>query len=198
MRTSRRYFLKAASAVPAIGIRQPGSRTRISAVRDSSFDPWVEIDAARLRHNVAEIARRSGGRPILAVIKNNGYGSGVANVARVLDPLPSVAGFAVVKLHEAMTLRDAGISKPILSMGPFDAKELPELASRGIMPMLYTPIGDELDRVSARLRRPIAVHVCVDTGIGRVGVPYRKAAPLIRDLAGRPSVQIAGTMMTFT
>ena len=197
MRTSRRYFLTAAAAAPALGLRQPASRTRITAVRDSSFDPWVEIDAARLRHNVAEIARRSG-RPILAVIKNNGYGSGVANVARVLDPLPSVAGFAVVKLHEAMTLRDAGISKPILSMGPFDARELPDLASRGIMPMVYTPIGDELDRVSARLRRPIAVHVCIDTGIGRVGVPHRKAAPLIRDLAGRRSVQIAGTMMTFT
>jgi len=112
MRTSRRYFLKAASAAPALGLRQPGSRTRVAAIRDSSFDPWVEIDATRLRHNVAEIARRSG-RPILAVIKNNGYGSGVANVARVLDPLPSIAGFAVVKLHEAMTLRDAGVAKPL-------------------------------------------------------------------------------------
>src|SRR5580765_4655993 len=167
MRTSRRYFLKAASAAPALGLRQPASRERIAAVRDSSFDPWVEIDAARLRHNVAEIARRSA-RPILAVIKNNGYGSGVTNVARVLDPLPSVAGFAVVELHEAMTLRDAGISKPILSMGPCDAPELPELASFRIMPMVYTPLRDELDRVSTRLRRPIPVHVCVDTGIGRV------------------------------
>ena len=40
--------------------------------------------------------------------------------------------------------------------------------------------------------------MCVDTGIGRVGVPFREAAPLIRDLAARKSVEIAGTMMTFT
>ena len=44
------------------------------------------------------------------MIKNNGYGAGVINVARILDPLEAIAGFAVVKLHEAVTLRDAGIS----------------------------------------------------------------------------------------
>jgi alanine racemase len=74
----------------------------------------VEIDASHLRHNVAEIHRRVGGRPILAVVKNNGYGAGVVNVCRVLDTLDAIAGFAVVKLHEAVTLRDARITKPIL------------------------------------------------------------------------------------
>jgi alanine racemase len=197
MRTSRRGFLKAASAAPALGLLQTPSAPRVAHVRDSSFDPWVEVDAARLRHNVDQIHRRAR-RPIMAVIKNNGYGTGVANVARVLDPLASIAGFAVVKLHEAMTLRDAGVSKPVLLMGPFGARELPDIAQRRIMPMVYMPIGDELDRVAARLRRPIPIHVCVDTGIGRVGVPHRKAAPLIRELASRKSVEIAGIMMTFT
>jgi alanine racemase len=197
MRTSRRGFLKAASAAPAIGLAQPAARARVALIRDSSFDPWVEVDAARLRHNVDQIHRRAA-RPILAVIKNNGYGAGVTNVARVLEPLPAIAGFAVVKMHEAMTLRDAGIAKPVLLMGPFGARELPDLAARRIMPMVYQPIGDELDRVAARLHRPIPIHVCVDTGIGRVGVPHRKAASLIRDLAARKSVEISGTMMTFT
>jgi alanine racemase len=197
MRTSRRRFLKAASAAPALGLPPAAPAPRVAHLRDSSFDPWVEVDAARLRHDVDQIHRRAE-RPILAVIKNNGYGTGVANVARVLDPLPSIAGFAVVKLHEAMTLRDAGVSKPILLMGPFGGRELLEIAVRRIMPMVYMPIGNELDRVAARLGRPIPIHVCVDTGIGRVGVPYRKAAPLIRELASRTSVEIAGTMMTFT
>jgi len=197
MRTSRRGFLKAASAAPALGLPQTAPAPRVAHIRDSSFDPWVEVDAARLRHNVDQIHHRAQ-RPIMAVIKNNGYGTGVANVARVLDPLPSIAGFAVVKLHEAMTLRDAGVSKPVLLMGPFGGRELPDIAQRRIMPMVYMPIGDQLDRVAARLRRPVPIHICVDTGIGRVGVPHRKAAPLIRELASRKSVEIAGTMMTFT
>ena len=167
-------------------------------VRDSSFDPWLEIDAAALRQNVAAIRRRVGGRPILAVIKNNGYGAGVVNVARALEPLDAIAGFAVVKLHEAMTLRDAGIAKPILLLGPFAAAELAEIVARRVMPMVYTPIGAEIDRVAARAGHPVTLHVCVDTGIGRVGVPFRQAQSLITDLASRRSVSIAGTMMTFT
>jgi alanine racemase len=194
---SRRQFLKSALAVPAAASRQTAAPAAAPA-RDSSFDPWIEIDATRLRHNVAEVSRRAGGRPILAVIKNNGYGLGVANVARVFEPLAQIAGFAVVKLHEAMTLRDAGIRKPILLLGPFAAAELHDIAARRILPMVYQPIGDALDAVASRLQRPVDLHVCVDTGIGRVGVPFRQAAPLIRDLAARTSVALAGTMMTFT
>ena len=173
------------------------SRARAEPVEHSSFDPWIEISAANLAHNVAEVARRVAPRPILAVVKNNGYGLGVVNVARILESAAAVTGFAVVKLAEALALREAGIRKPVLLMGPFDEEGLTAAVGRDIMPMVYTPIGDVLDRLAARRGAPTAVHVCVDTGIGRVGVPHAQAAPLIRDLAGRPSVRIAGVMMTF-
>src|SRR5262249_15511617 len=88
--------------------------------------------------------------------------------------------------------------KPILLMGPFDEAGLEEAVARDVMPMVYTPIGDVLDRVAERRGRPIALHVCVDTGIGRVGVPDAQAAPLVRDLAARPSARLEGLMMTFT
>jgi alanine racemase len=208
MNPGRRRFLKSSSvfatAAAAAGFggseRQPG--TQVTASREparSSFDPWIEISAANLRHNVLEVSRRAGGRPILAVIKNNAYGMDLVQAARLLEPLAPIAGFAVVKMHEAVTLRDRGVRKPLLLMGPFDEANLVEIAERDIMPMVYTPIGASLDRVSARLKkpRPIAIHVCVDTGIGRVGVPHTQAATLIRDLAGRKSVRIDGTMMTF-
>ena len=55
----------------------------------SAFDPWVEVHAANLAHNAGEVARRAKGQPILAVVKNNGYGLGVTTVAR-LEPGPSV------------------------------------------------------------------------------------------------------------
>jgi len=195
---SRRAFLRAATVVPVLSRLSATAIPIAATLRDSSFDPWIEIEAAALQRNIAAIRRHVGGRPILAVIKNNGYGAGVVNVARILEPLDAVAGFAVVKLHEAMTLRDAGISKPILLLGPFAAAELVEIVARRIMPMVYTPIGDVIDRAAARVGRPVPLHMCVDTGIGRVGVPFRQAPPLITDLAARRSVSIAGTMMTFT
>ena len=201
MKSSRRSFLEAGLSLPAILNTVPTptetSQAKVIATKDSSFDPWVEIHRENLRHNVQEIARRAGGRPILAVIKNNGYGMGVANVAQLLEPQSEIFGVAVVKFHEAMSLRDAGIRKPVLLMGPFDEKNMEEAAVRSIMPMIYTSMGPALDKIAAKLQKPIALHICVDTGIGRVGVPYYQAAPLIHDLASRKSVQIRGTMMTF-
>jgi len=198
MNTSRRSFLAVAPAIAAAGLARQGPPSPAPAQRDSSYDPWVEIHPQNLRHNVAEIHRRVGGRPILAVIKNNGYGLGVVNVARLLEPAPSVAGLAVVKLHEAIALRDAGIRRPILLMGPTDERELEEAVHRDIMPMVYTEVGLLLDRIANRRQKPVPLHVCVDTGIGRVGVPHTRATPLLRDLAGRKSVDLQGVMMTFT
>jgi hypothetical protein len=85
----------------ALGPPSPAMRKRRPKRRlVSSFDPWIEIHRENLTHNVNEIRRRAGGRPILAVIKNNGYGLGLENAARLLEPPPAVAGFAVVKLQE--------------------------------------------------------------------------------------------------
>jgi len=203
MKTSRRSFLEATLALPVLLEAAPAIAasprvTSSTPSQDSSFDPWVEIHRENVRHNVQEISRRVEARPILAVIKNNGYGAGVTNIARLLDSQNEIFGFAVVKFHEAMSLRDAGIRKPVLLLGPFDQKNLEDAAVRGIMPMVYTHQGPALDKVAAKLQKPVPLHICIDTGIGRVGVPYYQAAPLIRDLANRKSAQIQGTMMTFT
>jgi len=202
MKYSRRSFLEAGLALPAVLPSAPelaGWRSAAPASsQDSSFDPWVEIHAENLRHNVTEISRRVSARPILAVIKNNGYGLGVVNIAQLLEPQPEIFGFAVVKLHEAFSLRDAGLRKPILLLGPFDEQNLADAVAREILPMVYTTLGPALDRIAAKRQKPVSLHVCVDTGIVRVGVPYYQAIPLVRDLAGRHSVHIEGTMMTFT
>jgi alanine racemase len=203
MKPSRRSFLEATLALPVLldpaacqAGTTPSSET--TGAKDSSFDPWVEIHRENLRHNVQEIFRRAANRPILAVIKNNGYGMGVVNVAQLLEPQPEIFGFAVVKLHEAISLRDAGVRKPILLLGPFDEQNLEEAVARNIMPMIYTPLGSALDKIAAKSQKPVPLHICIDTGIGRVGVPYHQAAPLIRDLAIRKSARIQGAMMTFT
>ncbi len=193
MTGSRRSFLKLWAAAPALGLSPPPR-----AVERSSFDPWVEVRPDHLRHNVAQIHRRVGGRKVLAVIKNNGYGLGVAAAAQAIEGEPAIAGFAVVKLHEAATLRDAGVRKPVLCMGPLGESDLGDAVALDIQPMVYTPVGAALERIAARRGRPVPIHVCVDTGIGRVGVPYREAAVLLRDLASRRGLTIAGTMMTFT
>jgi alanine racemase len=203
MKPTRRSFLEAGLALPALlgaspSLSAAALTSEATTSKDSSFDPWIEIHRENLRHNVQEISRRAASRPILAVIKNNGYGMGVTNVAQLLESQPEIFGFAVVKLHEAISLRDAGVRKPILLLGPFDEQNLEDAVTRNIMPMVYTPLGSALDKIAAKTQKPVPLHICIDTGIGRVGVPYRDAPPLIRDLAARKAVSIQGTMMTFT
>ena len=175
------------------------SASQATAVKPgaSAFDPWIEVKASHLEQNAGEVAHLTG-RPVMAVIKNNGYGLGVVNSAKVLESQVSVYGFAVVKLQEALDLRAAGIKKPILLMAPIDEFDLPVVIDANVMPMVYTPIGDLLEKESKRVGRVIPIHVCVDTGIGRVGVPYLQAEKLIRDLGSRKGVTINGTMMTYT
>ena len=202
-RAGRRTFLASMAATPALlsfdaCAQVPQAPVERAGVVHSSFDPWVEVHAANLRHNIGAISERGGGRPIMAVIKNDGYGLGVVNAGRTLEALEVVSGLAVVKLNEAVALREGGVRKPVLLMGPFGESDLEEAVSRDITPMVYTPIGDMLDRVAAKLGKTISIHICLDTGMGRVGVPVRDAAVLIRDLAGRPAVQVQGLQTTLS
>jgi alanine racemase len=68
----------------------------------------------------------------------------------------------MVKLHEAVTLRDASVRNPILLMGPIDERNLVDAVSRDIMPMIYTPVSAMLDRVAAR-RQPGHSHSSVES-----------------------------------
>ena len=139
---NRRTFL-AAPLVPLLP-RVALASQPAPADKGSTFDPWIEIHADHLRRNASEVARMTA-RPVLAVIKNNGYGLGVVNSATALESHDAIYGFAVVKLQEALDLRAAGIKKPILLMAPIDEVELPTIVDANIMPMIYTPLGDALE-----------------------------------------------------
>jgi len=198
-RLDRRSFfgLAAAALTPPAGI--DGASQQVSGgAHDASFDPWLEIRTDHLVQNAAEVARFSDNRPIMAVIKNNGYGLGLVATAQAFSRSNAVRALAVVKLREALTLREAGVTAPILMMGPFDTRDVAEMHAHNIMPMVYTPIGDVLARAAEGALRPITVHVKVDTGLGRVGVPYRDAATLIRELASRKGIVIGGVMTTLS
>ena len=205
MEISRRTFLAATpltlTALERETPRFPRAEQPTAAPRmaDDRFDPWLEIDATAIRNNVAEVVRLSGGRPILAVLKNNAYGLGLAEVAEVLEALPEVIGYAVVKADEALTLRDAGVRKPTLLMGLFSPEDAPALVERGITLSAYTDdAAERLTPLARRLGRPVPVHLYLDTGMGRLGMPSHRALPWIADLVSRPDVAVEGAFMAFT
>src|SRR3712207_261365 len=87
------------------------------------------INLTALRHNLAEVRRRTLGSKIVAVVKANAYGHGAG---RVLPALAGVDMLGVACIEEALALREAGASQPILLReGVFEADELPLCARLG-------------------------------------------------------------------
>ncbi len=214
MPISRRVFISGSAAALGVPKIHPGQVARQRENTDClaaqpvgkppsielpGYDPVLDVDASAIRHNVSEIARLCSGRPIMAVVKNNGYGLGVSNVGRILDGLDAVVGLAVVKPDQAIALRDAGIRKPILLMGLFSEEDGAELAARSIHLAPYTDgVHRVLARYAAAQNREIPVHLYLDTGMNRVGVPFRRAIPWIETIASEAGIRIEGTFMGFT
>ena len=163
------------------------------------FDPWIEIIADAFRHNVGETARLAGGTRIMAVIKNNAYGLGDQVVGPIVDACAEVAAIACTRVAEALALRAAGVTKPILLMAETSTQEMVELARHAVWPSVW--LDDALQRLtiaSRQLGRPIAVHACLDAGMGREGMPLSRARPFIESLCQSPaSVTLVGTYITF-
>ncbi len=199
MSMSRRSFLAASGALLATGAAARAGRAVTVASREPAFDPWLEIEGAALAHNARESARLAGGRPVLGVVKNNGYGLGVEAVGSILDGVAEIAGLAVVKASAALALRDAGVRKPVLLMSRVDDATAEELVAREIR---LTPFGGDahglLSRLAGRFGRPVPVHLYIDTGMNRVGVPFRTAPEWLARLAGEKHARVEGTFMGFT
>ncbi len=202
----RRSFLKGTgSAVLAggVGAGLPGSvfqrekEDRVEAAFYGSCDPWIEVDLGAVEFNVGQVRKKTGGRPILAVLKCNAYGHGLIEVARLLDRIP-VEGLVVGKLSEAVALKDAGIRLPVLNLGPFSAEDAETIVRRGISQTVYTDAVLALDGWAARLNRRASVHIKIDTGLGRVGVPHEAALAYVRRVARLDHVRVDGVFQSFT
>jgi alanine racemase len=167
--------------------------------KPSGFAPWLEIDADALIHNVRTISRLAGGRPIIAVVKNNAYGLGLSVAGPLLDAMPEVRALAVVRPDEALTLRRARIRKPILLMGPASEEELVELVRMGVVQSPYRDVAPALlSRVAQSAGGAVRVHLYVDTGMHRMGMPVAQALPWIEQLSRANGVRIEGAFTELT
>jgi alanine racemase len=210
MTSTRRDFLKTA-AVAAAGttlassplvadepLPSPGTSVSPQELGDR-FDPWIEVEAAALAYNVAQVRSLTDNRPILAVIKNNAYGLDVTTTAALLEPMPEIVGFAVVKAEAAIALKESGVQKPVYLMALFSEAMAPELARHGIIPCLYSENALRLIEPMVRVSgRPIRAQVYLDTGMSRMGIPYQKALPWIESVVGSGLVHVEGVFTGFT
>ena len=139
----------------------------------------VHVDLDAVRHNVRTLL--PGSAALMAVVKANGYGHGSVPVAKAaIEAGATWLGVALVE--EGITLRDGGVTAPILVLSEFPEGSERDALGAALTPTLCTAEG--LARLQAAATPPVNVHVKVDTGMHRIGVwPPASAAAFVSDVA---------------
>ncbi|WP_448379804.1 alanine racemase [Gloeomargarita sp.] len=154
---------------------------------------WVEIDTAALAANTRAIKDYLGSHTqLLAVIKADAYGHGAVAVAEVVLA-HGATWLGVATLGEAIQLRRAGITAPILLLGGVQTvQQVQALRYWRVEPTLATWEQFRLLAAVAQAEETVLpVHVDVDTGMSRLGIPWQEAIPLLQAVADNPAVRLA-------
>ena len=159
----------------------------LQTLRPSRIEINLDAYAENLRH-----IRQHTGVPLMAIVKANAYGHGLLPMARqALQAGARQLGVAIPE--EALALRQAGISAPVLVLGAVPRAQLAACIHAGIEITVPSEPGlAEALAVAEGLGKKALVHLKIDTGMARIGVPAEKAAPLIEAALASPWCHIQG------
>lgn len=161
---------------------------------------WAEVDLdaiwenmVHMKENIAENTK------ILAVIKTDGYGHGGVPIAKMLEQLDFMFGYAAATYEEAHVLREAGVKKPILILGYTFPYCYEELIREEIRPAVYRrDTVEELVAAAVKVGQKAKVHIKVDTGMGRIGItPDEEGLEFVRFFMGHPELEVEGIFTHF-
>ena len=155
---------------------------------------FAQINLAAMRENLARVRALAPGAQVLAVVKANAYGHGLA---RVLPALDAADGLALVELDAAISLREQHFMRRILLLeGFFEERELDEVAQRRLAIVVHDIEQVRMLEV-ATLSRPLEVFVKVNTGMNRLGFRPQDVAGICTRLAETPAVAALRLMTHF-
>jgi alanine racemase len=134
---------------------------------------------------------------ICAIVKADAYGHGAVPVSRELEAL-GVEAFGVATVEEGVELRQAGIERPILVLGVgFSGIETAQ--EHGLAPVIYSPsLAEEILRAARRVKKPLSVHLKIDTGMGRLGLLEEEWKGILEALLENPWIQVQGIATHFS
>jgi alanine racemase len=162
----------------------------------NSLKTFAEIDLKALSHNLRVVKEKTKSRDVLCVVKAGAYGHGSVEVSKhLLRSGASMLGVAFTE--EGIELRDGGIKAPVLVF--FDTINIDSYFKHFLTPVVYgfknaKAISDK----ACKYRRKTAIHVKIDTGMGRVGLRVTDAFTEILKMASLKNIALEGIMSHFS
>lgn len=156
---------------------------------------WAEIDLNHLAANFKRVKQRVGPvARVMAVVKANAYGHGAVACARRLVS-EGADWFGVALPEEAIELRSAGITQPVLCLGGFWPGQAAACIQRQLTPIVYRlDMFEALNQAALNAGVVADVHVKVDTGMGRLGIRFDGLSEFVAALERFRNVRIDGIM----
>lgn len=158
-----------------------------------------EVDLGALEFNYRQIKKRvPEGVKVLAVVKADAYGHGAIPVSLRLEKL-GVDYLGVAISEEGVELRKGGVKAPILVLGGIFGAEVDQIFRFHLTPVIFRK--DCLKILSGeaeKRRRKVKVHLKVDTGMGRVGVPLSLWPDFLREVRRFPKIETEGILSHFS
>ncbi len=162
------------------------------------MNTYAEISLNAIKHNIGEIRKllKENVR-FMAVVKANAYGHGSVAVARAA--MEAGAHYlAVANLREAVELRDAGITCPILILTESPTSVMDEIIQYDLTQTIYSIVEAQALSGEAQKRNKTArFHIKIDTGMGRVGVQPSEAVAFITKVVSLPGIELEGIFTHF-
>jgi alanine racemase len=158
----------------------------------------AEIDLSALRHNYQEISKTiPADYGILAVVKADAYGHGFMDIAMEMEKL-GVTAFGVAFLAEGIQLRKSGIDRPILILGGIYPGQEKKCIGFNISTAIFSlEQARLLNYVAGKMFRKAKIHVKIDTGMGRLGIPLEEATAFFSRLKGMKYIELEGIISHF-
>ncbi len=161
----------------------------------SSVSPpraWAEIDTDALRHNLNVVRRVKPDTRLMAIVKAEAYGHGLEGVVKALDN-EDCAFYGVATVSEAARVRDTGVQTQPFILGPSFDGEREEIVQNNWRTALSSlEEAEHFNSLGALYQKPVHVHVCVDTGMGRSGFLPSELTGLTEKLKQYPHLHLEG------
>lgn len=169
-----------------------GGDRRAATAPPGTRPTWAEIDLDAVRDNVAALKAQAAAPLLMAAVKADGYGHGMVPAARA-----ALAGgadrLAVALVEEGAGLRAAGVDVPVLLLTEPPVEAVPAVLAAGLTPAVYSaPYLDALDAAGRARGEPVAVHLKLDTGMRRVGVPQADWEDALRRVRHARGLRLEG------
>lgn len=170
-------------------------------VREWDFQRgYIEVSLDNILNNMDQMKKHiADNTKILAVVKTDGYGHGSVPIARAIEGLDYLFGYAVATAEEALELREAGIEKPILILSYSFPYAYPMFVEEEIRVTVFRhDMLKELGEIACSQGKEAIVHIKVDTGMGRIGItPDEAGISFIKEAINTPGIKLEGIFTHF-